>query len=312
MSVNGTAHVRVYGAELAGAEANNEGSLHTSEGSTLELYDTTIKNATALGIAGGIGVSGSATLNMVRSKITRCIATKGVGGLLVSGKSVATLTDCTLSDNRAGSRTNSVQGLPSGEAGGIAAQDNAHLTLQDTLVTENEAGAYGGGMVIRDKAQMLLQGNTTITRNNAWERAGGVNMVSNGLLGSFDNLARATYNNSAPHDPDIGLAIDKLQVLGASSGSGNSTTEKFIPGDVLVLAVSIAGFNGTRSNQLVTATLFDAQKVSKFTSDLQVNSTSRQQANTTARVMIRQPPGAAFTLPGPGARRSGRKGYWPN
>jgi hypothetical protein len=204
---------------------------------------------------------------------------------------VATLTDCDVSDNEAGSIHDEQKGVPVGSTGGIAAGNRAHLTLQDTRVVGNKA-AMGGGMVISPDAQLLLLGNTKITGNEAWERAGGVNMLSNGLVGSWEQLEAATRGNVAPHDPDIALPINELQVLGTSSSSGYSTKEEFIPGDVLLLNVSIAGPGGRQSNQTVTVLFVDARNVSIFTDRLRPNISNGQQAVTTARVMIMQPPGA--------------------
>jgi hypothetical protein len=290
MSVNGTAHVRFYGAQLFEAHAKQlEGCLHVSGNSTVELFNTTIANASTLGLRGGIGVTGNATLNMVRSKITQCAAVVVAGALSVSGNSVATLFECTISENSAG-RRDSTQGIPTGTAGGVAAAQSAHLTLIDTSITGNTA-AFGGGMVINPSATLLLQGQTVITDNEAWQRAGGVDLLTNSLMGSFADLEKATRNNTAPNDADISLLVDKLQVLGTSSSSGNSTLQAFIPGDILLLNVSIAGPNGRMSNQTVTVALLTAQNASIYTDRLRVNAGIGRQATASARVMIRQPPG---------------------
>lgn len=291
------ARVRVFGARLEGATASIDGSMHISGNSSVELHDTIITNATAVhsvmleekGKAsrrGGIGVSEYANLKLVRSTVSGCAATVSTGGVGVGGNAVVTLTDCVIRDNVAGRKDSDLG--PIGEAGGLTAAQDSTISLENTLVTGNTA-AYGGGIRLDDNTKLTLKGNTSISGNKAWLQGGGARVAAKAF--SFDDLDRATRDNTAPKDPDISLAADLLQVIDTGSRSGNSTLAKFIPGDVLHLTVHLPGQGGRQSNETVVAALFNAAGVDLFTLLLSMDESHAFKARR-GSVMIKQPPGA--------------------
>lgn len=136
------------------------------EAGTLSIVDSTISgNTIAVGSSGGGGVYQVAgTLNLDRTTVSGNTVTREGGGLHVRG--VATITNSTISGNRANLPTN---------GGGAIYNDGGTLTLTNSTLSGNATDDIGGGL---EGGGLATITNTTIASNTAGVRGGGINRDS--------------------------------------------------------------------------------------------------------------------------------------
>ena len=173
---------------VSGNEAGHAGGIDSAGDATI-MHSTITEN-----IGGGIGAWGG--LMMTDSTIS---SNQVGGGLAVGGDGPASVVRCTVSGNRA------YQG------GGIS--NHGSLTVTESVVSENDAEAFGGG--IKNDGELILD-NCTLTANSAGNGGGVYN-----YLGTV--MATATTVSSNTADEGGGISVHGGEVtLIDSTASGNS------------------------------------------------------------------------------------------
>jgi hypothetical protein len=226
--MNATITGNVAAAPLLDAPgAYGGGGIYNSEGSVTLLHSRVTSNQ-APGFGGGIYNAGG--LSLSRSRVSGNAATysnRGMlevtrgGGIYDAPGSQASVSESTVSGNRAGAGVNCDYG------GGIA-NDEATLTLTHTKVDENNAAGFCGGGGVMNTGSLTLE-SSSLARNTA---AGGVgggiytakrsgNGESTTLLGS-SLVAR----NSARAGGGIAGEAGLLTLSGSSSVTGNEASER--------------------------------------------------------------------------------------
>ncbi|MDR2178009.1 MAG: hypothetical protein LBP20_08230 [Treponema sp.] len=162
-------------AEISYNEGGNYAGLHLSNGSIgIMLDNARITGNKALGDGGGIALSGSSLIMRDSSAVSDNSAGDSGGGIITF--------------------TNAKRGLTS------------EIAMSDTAVIRgNTAAKRGGGVFLQDR--LIILDNAAITGNTSAEYGGGVWIVGGGaaVIREPDTVIK---NNSAPHTPDINLALN--------------------------------------------------------------------------------------------------------
>ncbi len=173
---------------LTGGWGGGGGAL-LNEGGTATLTNVIITGNVAEDRGGGIYNYG--TLTMTGGEITNNIsqdktAPEGGGGLFNAQNGTATLTNVTITGNKA-----EVKG-----GGGIC--NYGTMTLDGCTVTGNTCQLNGGGVWTAASATLNMQGANTVTGNKAASRSGGVNndlfLKTNALITVTGSLAGSTID----------------------------------------------------------------------------------------------------------------------
>lgn len=99
--------------------------------------------------------------------------------------------------------------------GGLASFDWSFVNLQNTLVTNNTAVNYGGGIYSQNSAVLQLAKNVRVRNNEALDGwGGGFSLWSENF--NITDVKRAAQNNTAVYDSNINSAATKFVLLGAS------------------------------------------------------------------------------------------------
>jgi hypothetical protein len=168
------------------------------------FIDCTIANNVAITGAGG-GFEGAAQLSLIGSTIAGNRAGLDGGGVYWVG-GLATITDCTFSDNSA----------PNGFGAGIFIAFGASLELTSGTLTQN-SGLTGGGLFVGDPSSIVLVRNTILAGNQArFEAAdvlGAVLSLGHNLVGEVDGSSGwqatdLTGTSDRPLDPRLGPLQD--------------------------------------------------------------------------------------------------------
>ena len=151
------------GGAICAEKAGSTASTVTITGGTIGGTGTDANKATGLdGKGGGIYIGDNCTLNMQNNaQLTGNTATKGGGGVYASSATV-TMTNCTLSGNKADNN------IDDGTSGGIYTYQG-NLTMTGCTLTGNTARLNGGG--VRAESTPVTMTNCTFTGNKA--RCGG-------------------------------------------------------------------------------------------------------------------------------------------
>jgi len=159
----------------------------------LTITNTTISGNTAIQGAGGIYCQD------VVLTITNCIVSanvelpgvgSGVGGIIVSGRSSATITGCTITENTGAD----------GVAGGLQYTANGPLVMDNCTISGNSSPFRGGG-VYWSSAEPGSITNCLISNNTAAESGGGIALFDSSPIWLSPILANCTITgNSAGQD----------------------------------------------------------------------------------------------------------------
>jgi CSLREA domain-containing protein len=187
---------------ISGNSASVEGGGVYSGGvgagnASLTISESTISGNNSANDGGGVyvnGGSGTASLTMINSTVSGNTASRHTGGVYVIS-ATATLTNVTVTNNRADNNTDTV-----GAAGGLAEATGA-VTLHNTLVAGNFRG--GSPSTTRDDVNGILQGGSSF---NLIGDGSGMSGVNDGQLGNhvgtsaipIDPLLGALMNNGGP------------------------------------------------------------------------------------------------------------------
>lgn len=166
--------VTLDGVTITGCQANKGAGVYLS-GGTLTVQDSTLSSNTATTDGGGLYVSGGG-LTVVGAVIEENTAGNAGGGLYAAR--ALSVTDGTLRANDA------VSG-----AGIYFAVSSGTLALTDTLVTENVATGFGGGLYVANRGAANCSGTTAgsdgFLNNAAASGGGGVYLATtSGILRS--------------------------------------------------------------------------------------------------------------------------------
>jgi hypothetical protein len=174
------------------------------------FIDCTIAdNVATTGVGGGLVGSSATQLGLIGCTIAGNSAGLDGGGLWWVG-GLATISDCTFSDNRA----------PNGFGAGIfianISQSGVSVALTSSTLTDN-SGLTGGGLFIGDPSSRALVGNTILAGNEARFEAtdvlGTVLSLGHNLVGEVDGSSGwqatdLTGTGDSPLDPRLGPLQD--------------------------------------------------------------------------------------------------------
>ena len=169
-------NLTITGGELLPTSPNEIGGGIRVQGATLTIEDSVIDGNTA-GQGGGIGLVGTATLNLVNSTVSNSVARDDGGGIQVPGGATLNMTNSTVEGNTAGTEANPAY-LTLG--GGINLFGTA--TLSGSTVSNNVASnsgylGWGGGIAVYQTNASLTAENSVISGNFS-DRGGGLNVRS--------------------------------------------------------------------------------------------------------------------------------------
>ena len=236
------------------ASATGFGGGIASAGGTLQVVDSQINSNTVTGavgplfFGGGLGLDLSSTTTLLRSTISRNMATVGGG---IHNQGTLTIENSTISQNNT-----------SGNGGGLF--DSGTTTISSSTFSTNTA-AMGGGIFAanagaRSLINTIVAGNFSTTDHDA--DLSGTSFTTNGnnLIGDIDAaVGLVSQSNGDIVGGDAGTALDSV--------SGNTTSpivvtladHGLLTGD----RIRIVGVTGnTAANGTFTITLIDANQFS--------------------------------------------------
>tara|TARA_R110002049_G_scaffold4601_5_gene32561 strand:+ start:774565 stop:780117 length:5553 start_codon:yes stop_codon:yes gene_type:complete len=199
MTVNGTL---IDGNIASGDAADDGGGGVFNNGGTLVISNATISNNVADGSSGSGGgvLNLGGALSIEESSISGNQANRAGGGIEVTGGSVTTIEDTSVSSNLAGI---SPAVASPGNGGGVHIGGNGRVTILGGDVTGNQA-VEGGGLWNSPAGRLVVDG-TTIASNSA-VRGGGI------------------YNEEAEPDATQEFELDFIALNDSGvSGSGTVT-----------------------------------------------------------------------------------------
>lgn len=202
---------------LNGAVGSNNGAgISMDSGGVLSLDRVTVSGNHASGAGGGLRVNATATI--LNSTVTANSA-GSAGGLQKVGSGQLTITDSTISSNRASA---------SGSGGGISLSGSGRATISGTTIENNFAGTYGGGIDKESSstpAVLALAGSTV--RNNeagaSWGGAGIRNADGSLIIdtSSFSNNVTGGSGGAVLNSPAPSKTAS-LTITRSTIGPGNS------------------------------------------------------------------------------------------
>lgn len=210
ISVGGT------GALLNSTITNNHaasagGGLGVSSNGNITLTDTTINGNSIAGVNGnGGGISNNGRVTLINSTVSNNSATSGggiftAGGLTTSGSTI----NLNTATNGAGIYNN---------AGGTT---NTPVTLTNSLIRDNNASSFGGGIYNRDAVNVV---NSTVINNFSGTNGGGAfNVLLNGVGAGTLTVTASTFSANTSNAAGAGIANQSgAVILTNSTVSGNT------------------------------------------------------------------------------------------
>lgn len=182
----------------ANTSTTGNGGAIDSRGETLTIENSVIANNRALGVGngrgGGILAAPSDKSILRRSNVSGNFARNEGGGLL--SRAPLTMARCTVSANT----------TLDGDAGGICQYTSDTLTLTNSTITSNRAGANGGGLKMRQSPSGSLITGCTIAYNTAEANGGGI-FLNNGQQVALRN---STISGNRARDNGGGVYAQNL------------------------------------------------------------------------------------------------------
>ncbi len=205
---------------LVGNNATGDGGGLFSTGPALEVFGCTLAGNTATE-GGGVWVDASSELvTLLNSTLSGNTATNSGGGLANQG--TATLTNCTVSANKAAS------------GGGAGLYNHGVLSLFSSTVSNNSGGALGGDGLLNTGGTATLTDTIIAGNTNA---SGNPNDIGGGVSvspASTFNLIGTGGSGDIPTAPGTGnIVLTSLTSLGLaplSSYGGATQTMALLPG----------------------------------------------------------------------------------
>ncbi|MFG2603810.1 right-handed parallel beta-helix repeat-containing protein [Streptomyces sp. NPDC048514] len=207
LEVSATGTLRLHAVQVRAGDAAFGGGIQVHAGGRLTLEDSTVGGNRAAGYGGGIYNQGTTTLR--RSSVSGNVADFGAGienadgARLTVGYSTIDGNQATTEgggiDNSAGTLTVEASTLAHNRArdeggGAVSSHGASHVTLTDSVLSDNTAGLDGGA--VENGAGAALKGTrTTLQENRAGRDGGG---VSNEGTADLDQVQ--VTQNSAGRD----------------------------------------------------------------------------------------------------------------
>ena len=283
------------------SHAGDGGAVHFTGGSAasrLELVDTRVVDSVALGIGGGILVSGGRLTVVAGSQVSGNTANAG-GGIAAAAGAIVELDGAGVVGN-----TSFFDG------GGIHAQGGASVivgssTEQPTVVANNVAARYGGGLYLLDEAEhrissaagappAVVSGNqaqrgggvfvdgsfvrldyASIDHNQASIEGGALYLAADGTLvaNSFDQPepTRGGYprieSNAAPqaavmHVDDGAVVLASGRIRDHHAGAGSDGLVRLLSGILFLHGVALEGNQAPALFSIENATMLQLEHVS--------------------------------------------------
>lgn len=130
-------------------------------GVTVRFEEITLRAGGGMTVASGGAISNSGTLELVNVTLAE---NQAMAGGAISNSGTLTITGCTLTANTA----------TQGSGGAIDTQD-VNVTIQDSVLSGNEASLTGGAIAKAEgMSGLLLIQNSTISGNSAGQQGGGL------------------------------------------------------------------------------------------------------------------------------------------
>jgi hypothetical protein len=170
--LGGNQHVNLSGTLIS----NNVATLNPALGGGLGI--------SALGVAGFTAIMGVTNCSIANNHAENGTTAAG-GGVYFNGAYSATLENCTIHDNTADNGA----GIANGGSG-----LGASLTVANCAVTNNAAGASGGGVASLGSSSTTFITKSTVLGNSATTSGGGVYNGDGALSAGFNRIV----NNNAP------------------------------------------------------------------------------------------------------------------
>ncbi len=199
------------GGTIAGCSAQKGGGIFTRGNMTMN-NDSRIVGCTATVDGGGVCACNCTVTMNGSSKVSDCTADNGAGGVYIFGDSNApasfTMNDNSTISNCEAKATYS-ENIRSG--GGVCVEGNrCTFTMNDGLITKNEADTYGGGVYVYTGTFTMKNGN--IVNNTATSNGGGGVHVNK--YGNFTMINGNIADNTAKTGGGVNV-----------NGGGNFTME---------------------------------------------------------------------------------------
>jgi hypothetical protein len=249
--------LNVTGATLSAATASEGASIFIADNSTVFLDRVVLTNATStVGSGGCITATERSFLQITRSLISKCHATKDGGGINMDGEAQVVLINTNINDNTAGIN-NGGQAHSWAVGGGVMTQGSSTLTLEGARFQRNSAMYGGGGMALRGDGTLTVRGKPSLFhQNNAGTVGGGLRFYSSYFEPMEVSRLVIANNNTAPSAANIAYASWDLTVV----DSGNAA--EFITSDskdgVLRVKLNISGPHGLPSDDDIVYTGYDS------------------------------------------------------
>ena len=172
VSTNATIrNVTITGGDILNTSPSDVGGGVRVQGATLNLENSVVSGNNAR-VGGGIGLLGTATLNLVDSMVMNNIARQDGGGINVPANTTLNVSGSTIEGNTAG--TDSSLGFLA-LGGGVSILGTGTMTdsvvRNNTLTTSDQLG-FGGGISVFENASLTVD-NSEISGNFS-DRGGGI------------------------------------------------------------------------------------------------------------------------------------------
>jgi CSLREA domain-containing protein len=253
LDITGGVTIQGHGQETSIIDANQlDRVLDVHDNAVLKVVDVAIINGYLANDKGNVyyggGVRSSGDVSLVRSTISNCQATNG-GGFYSYNSSFA-FQDSTLCDNRAemggglqmqygtGTIKNSLicRNHADLSGAGILIDPNGSwptLAISDTIISDNQAGATGGGIYASALATLAIY-HTTISNNQA-DQGGGIGggpVLALDITETTINGNRASRSGGGLWVQSYGTKVTNSTISGNQAGEGGGGIYFFGNGNV--------------------------------------------------------------------------------
>ena len=229
-------------------------------GSVVTFRDLTIENGNSPAAGGGI-LNATAALTLERSRLQANVATGSGGGLSSFSTEALTITDSTISGNKAGTYAGGIDGnsittnisgstiadniaLGANNGGGVtnSAAVGSQTTVTNSTIRGNRAATYSGGIesysIVTEISGSTISDNIALANNDGGvvtnsSAVGSRTTVTDTTIsgniagtyaGGFESYARTTQISGSTITDNIALANNDGGVVTNSSAADSSTT----------------------------------------------------------------------------------------
>lgn len=240
--------------------------VHTSEGT---ISNSSIENTTSSDQGGALYVSGACNIKIDDTLFKGNKATAGGAIYVANTNSTTELNNVVITNNSA----------TTGSGGGVYAFGNLIIGGDKTLISENHASTYGGGIMVKNTA--TLNGGT-IENNIAEQNAGGGIRVDGTLTMNggviTKNVANTTGGGIDFTSGKFTLNFGTISGNKATSAGNEVYPEQEVPKDTTVPKVTILEFGNEWTNKSIVIDIV-AEDAESGIKDVKVNNNSISKSN---------------------------------